>query len=97
MGDALIVGWPAEAFVELGLDLRQQSPYPVTFVATFANGVIGYIPTRAAYESQGQPHQFGVYPVGMTPLIYRQLQFRSDVGETLVRETMARIRPLPVR
>ena len=89
IGDAAVVGWPGEIFVELGLELRQRSPIPLTFVASFANDCVGYIPTPAAYESQGKPHEFGTYPTSMTPQIYRRLPFRPDVGRILVDETLA--------
>ena len=88
VGDAAIVGWPGEVFVELGIELRQRSPVPLTFVASFANDYVGYIPTRAAYESRGRPHEFGVYPTSRTPGIVGNLPFRSDVGEILLDETL---------
>lgn len=80
IGEAIIVGWPGEIFLELGLALRQASPFPATFVASFANHNVGYIPTPEAYESQGKPNLFGGYPCSFTPKIYRNLPFRSDVG-----------------
>ena len=88
IGDAAIVGWPGEVFVELGIEARQRSPRPMTFVASFSNGCVGYIPTEAAFESQGRPNQFGIYPCRMTPRIYGRLPFRSDVPRVLVEETI---------
>jgi len=88
VGEAAIVGWPGEIFVELGLEARQRSPYPMTFVASFANHCAGYVPTAAAYESQGRPHQYGIYPARMAPRIYGRFPFRSDVGSILVEETV---------
>lgn len=88
IGEAVIVGWPGEIFVELGLELRQRSPFPLTFVASFANHVVGYIPTPAAYESKGRPHEFGHYPRCTTPMIYGTLPFRSDAGTIMVDETL---------
>ncbi|HVR37193.1 MAG TPA: hypothetical protein VMS21_15230 [Methylomirabilota bacterium] len=46
------VSLPGEIFVELGLDIKRGSPFPVTVIAELANGSIGYVPTRVAY-SQG--------------------------------------------
>lgn len=91
LDEMLIVGWPGEIYVELGLELRQRSPVPLTFVASFANDNVGYIPTPAAYESQGRPHAFGVYPTTSTPRIYGNLPFGPDVGTVLVQETLAAI------
>jgi hypothetical protein len=88
LGDAALVGWPGEIDVELGIELRQRSPIPLTFVSSFANDNVGYIPTPMAYESQGRPNQFGRYPTQITPLIYQQLPFRPDVGRILVEESL---------
>ncbi len=88
IGEAALVAWPGEIYVELGLELRQRSPFPLTFVAGLANDTVGYIPTPAAYESRGKPNEFGVYPTSFTPLIYGALPFRSDVGTILVEESL---------
>lgn len=88
IGDAALVGWPAEVYMELGLELRQRSPIPLTFVASCANWVLGYIATPAAYESYGKPNQFGTYPVERTPKLYGTLPLRADVGTILVNETL---------
>jgi len=54
IGDqAAIVSLPGEIFVELGLTIRQGSPFPLTAIAELANGSIGYIPNRVAYP-QGE-------------------------------------------
>jgi len=50
VGGMAIVGIPAEYFVELQLDIRARSPIRPTFVAELANGWVGYVPTRKAFE-----------------------------------------------
>jgi len=47
--DVAWVGLPGEIFVELGLALKQASPFRYTMIAELANGAIGYIPNRPAY------------------------------------------------
>ncbi len=50
LGDRIAwVSLPGEVFVELGLAIKQDSPFPHTILAELANGVIGYIPSRRAY------------------------------------------------
>ena len=50
LGDDIAwVGLPGEIFVELGLSVKQQSPFRHTIIAELANGNIGYVPTREAY------------------------------------------------
>jgi neutral ceramidase len=50
VGDELaFVGLPGEMFVELGLAVKQGSPYQFTFINTLANGSIGYVANRKAF------------------------------------------------
>jgi hypothetical protein len=50
LGDDLAwVSLPGEIFVELGLTIKQGSPFKQTMIAELANGSIGYIPNRVAY------------------------------------------------
>ncbi len=44
-----VVSLPGEVFVELGITIRQGSPFVCTAIAELANGSIGYIPNRVAY------------------------------------------------
>lgn len=49
VGDELaFVGMPGEMFVELGLAVKQNSPYQFTFLNALANGAIGYVANRKA-------------------------------------------------
>jgi hypothetical protein len=50
LGDDLAwVSLPGEIFVELGLAIKQGSPFRQTMIAELANGSLGYIPNRIAY------------------------------------------------
>ena len=48
--DLAWVGLPGEVFVELGLAIKAASPFRHTILVELANGSIGYIPTRRAYD-----------------------------------------------
>ena len=51
LGDDLaFVALPGEIFVELGLDVKKRSPFRHTVIAELANGSVGYVPTRRAYD-----------------------------------------------
>lgn len=52
LAGSAFVAIPGEVFVEIGLAIKRQSPHP-TFVFGIANGYIGYVPTREAYETGG--------------------------------------------
>ncbi len=56
IGDIALVGVPAEFFTQLGLDIKNRSPYRYTYIAELANDWIGYLPDRTA-------HQLGGYQV----------------------------------
>lgn len=43
------VGLPGEIFTELGLAIKQRSPFPHTFIVTLANHNLGYVPDRRSY------------------------------------------------
>jgi hypothetical protein len=47
--DLAFVSLPGEVFVELGLAVKQDSPFALTAVAELANGSVGYVPSRRAY------------------------------------------------
>lgn len=47
--DLAIVTLPGEIFVELGMQIKQNSPFKTTLVIELANSAPGYIPTRKAF------------------------------------------------
>ena len=53
IGDAVFAAIPAEYFMEHGLRIKELSPSAHTYVVSLANGWVGYIPTRAAFERKG--------------------------------------------
>ena len=54
IGDCRIVGIQGEMFVELGLKIKDESPFMNTFVIELANGVLpGYAYTREALKAGG--------------------------------------------
>jgi hypothetical protein len=72
------VAVPGEMFVELGLEIKQKSPFEHTFVVELANDYVGYIPTRIAFDEGG----------------YETLNARSsrvalEAGEIVVENTLS--------
>ena len=47
--DVAIVTLPGEVFVELGMQIKQESPFKTTLVIELANEAPGYIPTKKAF------------------------------------------------
>ena len=48
--DTALLGLPSEVSVEIGLAIREQSPYSKTIVVQLSNDWFGYIPTRRIFE-----------------------------------------------
>lgn len=53
IGPAVVVGNPAEYFVEYGIEIKGGSIFPFTFVAELTNGGVGYVPTAEAFSPTG--------------------------------------------
>jgi neutral ceramidase len=53
IGPAVFVTNPAEYFVEYGLGIKRESPFPFTFPVELANGCVGYVPTEEALGPRG--------------------------------------------
>ncbi|MCC6881545.1 MAG: hypothetical protein IT576_05290 [Verrucomicrobiales bacterium] len=53
IGDQAIVSMPFEVLVEIGLDIKQKSPFPHTFLIELANGGYGYLPPPNQHELGG--------------------------------------------
>ena len=75
IGDSAWVGVPGELFCQIGLDIKEQSPFAHTYVVGYANCYQGYFPTPIAYEEGG-------YEVNMG----RWSRFTAAAGES-VQET----------
>lgn len=53
IGEVGIAAIPFEVFTEIGLEIRKQSPFPLTFTIELANGSYGYLPTPEQHELGG--------------------------------------------
>ncbi|HLV02832.1 MAG TPA: neutral/alkaline non-lysosomal ceramidase N-terminal domain-containing protein [Acidobacteriota bacterium] len=53
IGDLGIAAIPAEVFVEIGLELKEKSPFQPTFTISLANGWHGYLPTVEHHKLGG--------------------------------------------
>ncbi len=53
VGDFVLVTFPGELTVQIGLNIKQASPHRFTFVAGYTNGYIYYTPTAAQRNNTG--------------------------------------------
>jgi len=63
IGDLAICGIPFETFAEIGLELKERSPFPQTMVIGLANGRYGYLPTPAQHRLGGYETWLGTNSV----------------------------------
>ncbi len=65
IGDVAIVALPGELFVEIGLSIKKHSPFPITVIATLANGSLCYLPTAEAFRTGGYETEFSAKVYGL--------------------------------
>jgi neutral ceramidase len=83
VGDVAIVGVPAEYFTQLGLDIKNRSPFRHTIIAELANDWIGYLPNL-------EGHKLGGYQVWTGYHSYAE----PGTGERMADETVAMLKEL---
>lgn len=78
--DTAIVGLPGEIFVELGLAIKEASPFKNTFVIELCNDAIGYVPTRKAFgEGSYEIVNSRVQPGGGEMLVETAIKLLKDL------------------
>lgn len=50
IGDFVLVTFPGELFVKIGMNIKETSPFENTFIAGYSNGYFHYGPTSEAYD-----------------------------------------------
>lgn len=76
IGDQAIVSMPFEVLVEIGLEIKEKSPAPRTFLIELANGGYGYLPPPNQHELGGYETWLGTS------------RFEKHSSEVLVKELL---------
>ena len=53
VGEFVLVTFPGELSVQIGLNIKKRSPHQMTFVAGYTNGYIYYAPTEEQLRNTG--------------------------------------------
>lgn len=69
---------PCEVFVEIGLDLKRQSPFAQHFTISLANGYNGYLPTA-------KHHEWGGYETWRARSSYLEVSAADQITEQLLK------------
>ena len=72
IGDVAFVGAPEEMFDTNGKQIKEGSPYKMTFILTYCNGSNGYIPSELAWEHGGYEVYKTKFARGTAELIVAQ-------------------------
>jgi hypothetical protein len=84
IGDVGIAAIPCEVFVEIGLAIKDKSPFKPTFTIELANGCNGYLPTP-------EQHKLGGYETWRARSSYLEVNAGPKIVETVM-ELFARLR-----
>jgi neutral ceramidase len=76
-----VITAPGEIFTEIGQSIIARSPFQHTLIATYTNGTIGYVPTRAAYAEGGYE-------------VTHACQVAPDAGEQIEEESIRLLRSI---
>ncbi|WP_373511607.1 neutral/alkaline non-lysosomal ceramidase N-terminal domain-containing protein [Persicitalea sp.] len=76
LGDLAITAIPCEVFVEIGLELKEKSPFKPTFTISLANGYNGYLPTP-------EHHRLGGYETWRARSSYLEVDASPKITKTL--------------
>lgn len=81
LGDKLaIVSLPGEIFTELGMYIKNRSPFQYTIIVELANGSIGYVPDRKAYiEGNYEPISSRCAPGSGEILVEKALELLNEL------------------
>lgn len=85
IGDLGIAAIPCEVFVEIGLELKEKSPFKPTFTISLANGYNGYLPTVAH-------HQLGGYETWRARSSYLEVEAAPKISSAVL-DLLTRLKP----
>jgi hypothetical protein len=92
IGDLAIINIPGELFVELGLAIKERSPFAHTFVCEILSTYKGYLPTKKAYAEGGYQVAVGspLAPGGSEQIVEEAVKLLDEIKQSIAAETVKR-------
>ncbi|MFW6288576.1 MAG: hypothetical protein ACOC2Q_02215, partial [Spirochaetota bacterium] len=85
-----IVAMPGELFVEIGMRIKEASPFALTAIVELANGSLCYLPTSEAYEKGGYETEFSAKVYGLYMLTAQTQEIIERAAAELLGELAER-------
>jgi hypothetical protein len=83
IGPAVIAGVEGEPFVEIGLEVKQRSPFSGTWFGGYTGGWAGYIPVAEAYPERGYEVDISPFaPTAANELVEATTVALNDLAST---------------
>jgi neutral ceramidase len=87
IGPLALIAMPGELFVEIGMNIKADSPFPLTAIVELANGSLAYLPTTEAYRKGGYETEFSAKVYGL----YMLTDQTQPIIEQAARELLAEL------
>lgn len=87
IGDVALVCAPLELFADLGLRVKERSPFALTHVSGYSNGSFGYLPNQQAFEEGGYEVDATYFLAGADEVL---IDAAVDILEELAAEEVPR-------
>jgi len=71
LGDVALIGMPGEPFVEIGRQVKKDSPVPFTMFTCLTNGGQGYFPTADAFAEAGYERSASPFAHNIAEILIR--------------------------
>jgi len=85
IGEVVLLAIPAELYAEVGLKIKAGSGYSQTFIATCANGNVGYIATEQDFLAQAYASSMAFAVYGHFPFLTEVAAILCDAAVQLIR------------
>lgn len=72
IGDAAFIGFSVEMLTEIGMAIKEGSPYKHTFIITHCNGSSGYLPPSDLYKEGGYEITSTHFAIGSDDIVIRK-------------------------